>query len=333
MLLHPGRPVAWYGYGYSYDDSEVSSPEPVVTDFEELPENLPEWNSQQVWSRGLVLGRFLPPHHGHRYLIDFARNQVRQLILALRVSPQDRIPGELRQSWLQRLYPDCEVVCRHQGFESIDAVFSSEPQHQSFADELGARLVLCDPERLTVRISASQIRSNPYRHWQYLDPLVRSHYVRVVRVIGAEGSGKTTLCQRLAAHYDTCYVPEFALALAARHGGKLPKAELATWARQHLAARKAALLQARRFLFLDTDLETVALWGERIYGTCPPWIAQIPVDYDITLRLEPVVAGLSAAQIQERMLFHQRLEKAGGHSLSGGAEECFRAALQILDRS
>lgn len=330
MTCIPQEPLSWYGGSYydtSYDEVEA----PLVDPKEDQAETLPDWKWGKRWKKGLVLGRFIPPHRGHEYLVRFAQAQVDKLTLGLRADPQDPIPSRLRESWLKSIFPACRVI-GHDQYPKVDVVFSSDVRHQAFADQLGAALVLCDPDRRTVPISASQIRSAPLLYWDFMDPLVRRYYLKVVRVLGPEGSGKTTLCQELASRCKTCYVPEFAQALAAANGGRLPKSALASWARQHLAARQALELQANRILFLDTDLITVAMWGERMYGASPPWIRQRTVDYSATLILEPITQGLTAAQAQERGDFHKLWAEVPGERLCGSAGECLKQALEALER-
>ena len=328
MTYQPVQPLAWYGGSYyDYDVEPVATPVPA--DREDEAETRPDWKWEQRWKRGLVMGRFMPPHRGHEFLINFARAQVDKLSIGLRASPQDPISPTLRAGWLKALFPGCKVITDDHFFK-VDVLFSSDARHQEFAEKIGAQLILCDPDRVTVPISATQIRSDPFGHWDFMAPLVRRHYLKVVRVVGAEGSGKTTLCQRLANHFRTCFVPEFAAALAARNGGKLPKSELASWARQHLAARQALELQANRLLFLDTDLASVAMWGDRMFGTSPTWIGKKSVDYAATLILDPVTDGLSAQQVEERTEFHKLWKDVPGDRLSGSAEERFAQALQVI---
>ena len=59
---------------------------------------------------GLVLGRFLPPHRGHQYLLDFARASVRELTVILCSSPDDPIPSKVRLAWLRELCPTAELL-------------------------------------------------------------------------------------------------------------------------------------------------------------------------------------------------------------------------------
>ncbi len=95
-------------------------------------------------SLGLVVGKFYPPHRGHKHLIDSARRQVDRLVVILAHHPSQTIPGEVRKSWLEEIHPDCEIhlvpdeleddsqqwadfTVRHLG-RAPDVVFSSEAQ-------------------------------------------------------------------------------------------------------------------------------------------------------------------------------------------------------------
>ena len=311
----------------STDDWEPEPPVPVPP--AEDPVAKPEWKQELRWERGLVAGRFLPVHRGHQFLIDFARARCKELVIAVRKQADDEIPQRLRLEWLRELYPRCKLIGDEE-YGSIQAVFSSEKCHQELAERLGARLVLCDPERRTVPISGSRVREAPLLHWRYLPECVRPYFLKVVRVVGAEGSGKTTLCERLSQRFDTSFVPEFAVSLAAANGGKLEKRQLAEWALQHLATRQGLERVANRLLFLDTDLLTVALWGERLYGEAPPWIRKRKVHYDETLILEPVLTGLSEAQMRERKEFFERWAGVSGVRLSGDWVEREQQAVAAL---
>ena len=58
----------------------------------------------------MVLGKFIPPHLGHVYLIDFARNYVDELVIVVETQQTQPIPGELRYNWVRQMFPDANVL-------------------------------------------------------------------------------------------------------------------------------------------------------------------------------------------------------------------------------
>jgi HTH-type transcriptional regulator, transcriptional repressor of NAD biosynthesis genes len=59
---------------------------------------------------GLVIGKFYPPHSGHKLLIDTATQQSERTVVIVCAKPTDTIPGELRGRWLQEIHPNAEVM-------------------------------------------------------------------------------------------------------------------------------------------------------------------------------------------------------------------------------
>ena len=47
-------------------------------------------------TRGLVLGKFMPPHQGHVYLVEFAKNYVDSLALVVETEPDQPVPPQPR---------------------------------------------------------------------------------------------------------------------------------------------------------------------------------------------------------------------------------------------
>lgn len=95
-----------------------------------------------------------------------------------------------------------------------------------------------------------------------------------VVVIGPESTGKSTLSEQLAAHYQTVWVQEF----ARRYLGELPRPyeqqDLLTIAEGQLALEDELARQANRLLVCDTDLHVIKVWSEHKYGTCDPRILE-----------------------------------------------------------
>ena len=186
---------------------------------------------------GLVIGKFMPPHAGHQYLIDFAREFVEDLTVQVCAHPggtrAEPIPGPLRYAWVRDSFGGVRVVlnddenpqepadCPDRFWEiwresllarmdrPPDYLFASDAYGLKLAEILGARYLPVDPRRELVPISGTAIREDPMRHWDYLLPEARPYFARRVAIIGPESSGKSTLTARLAAHYGTRYVSEY----------------------------------------------------------------------------------------------------------------------------
>jgi len=133
---------------------------------------------------GFVVGKFYPPHRGHKHLIDTARRQVDRLVVLLPHHPSQKIPGELRKRCLETIHPDCEIhlvpdelendsaqwarfTIEHLG-RAPDVVFTSEDYGPDFARYLGCRHVMIDRGRATVPISGTAIRADPLNHLDFL---------------------------------------------------------------------------------------------------------------------------------------------------------------------
>ena len=153
--------------------------------------------SRQV--SGLIVGRFDPPHLGHSHMIRWAAERCEALVVYVNTSPQrDTAPGELRTAWLAELHPDVTVIeLRHSLGTDFDdeelwtqwmalftemwphddgphAVFSSDAYVVELASRFGADHVVVDADRVTVPISATQIREDPGAHLHHLAPPVRA---------------------------------------------------------------------------------------------------------------------------------------------------------------
>lgn len=94
-------------------------------------------------------------------------------------------------------------------------------------------------------------------------------------IIGPESTGKSTLSEQLAAHYNTLWVPEYARAYLHQLGRPYEEADLYKIAQGQLAQEDAAAASAPRpFIFCDTDLHVVRVWSEHSFHRCDPRILE-----------------------------------------------------------
>ncbi|MEZ4460761.1 MAG: AAA family ATPase [bacterium] len=281
-------------------------------------------------STGMILGKFLPPHRGHEYLVEFGRHYVDDLTVLVCSIEAEPIPGELRHRWMRRMFPDCNVVwvndenpqepADHPDFwdiwvqtirrvmpEGPDYVFASEPYGFELAARLGASFVPVDIQREMVPVSGTAIRQSPMLHWDAIPDVVRPYFVKRVCIFGPESTGKTTLARDLAAHFNTCWVHEYARPLLDHQNGECFEDDIPRIVRGQVAAEDALAGRANRVLFTDTDVLTTTVWSDVLFGRCPPWIRALASTRkpDLTLLLDIDVPWVDDAQ---RHLPHLRRE-------------------------
>jgi NadR type nicotinamide-nucleotide adenylyltransferase len=126
-----------------------------------------------------------------------------------------------------------------------------------------------------------------------------------VAVIGPESTGKSTLCELLAQHYNTNWCPEFAREYLLTHGTDYTYDDLLYIAKGQLAMEDEYIQSAvsnqhsvKNFdsnspfttrhsplLFIDTDMYVMKVWCEFVFGKCHKWVLEqiIKRKYDLYL--------------------------------------------------
>jgi HTH-type transcriptional regulator, transcriptional repressor of NAD biosynthesis genes len=242
-----------------------------------------------MFEKGLVVGKFYPPHKGHKFLIDTALAQSKEVTVIVCNKPGEIIPGSLRAQWVQEIHPTAHVMLMEDSKLDDDdskgwaaytkevlgytpnAVFTSESYGDPYAKFMGCVHVLVDKERTTIPISGTKVRSNPIEYLEYLEPCVRAYFVKRVCVLGAESTGTTTLARDLAEHYHTVWVPEYGRYYSE---GKLPLGADAPWRTEEFVAIAATQKKfeddlarsANKVVIADTDAFATSVWHERYMG-------------------------------------------------------------------
>jgi HTH-type transcriptional repressor of NAD biosynthesis genes len=255
-------------------------------------------------SLGVVIGKFLPPHRGHSYLIESACAGADHVMVIVCARADDLVPAPVRADMLREMHPNTTVVVTPDDIPDGDAegtsrawarrtgelvaaafgrrpdvVFTSEAYGPRYARHLGARHVSVDPHRRRYPVSGTAVRADPWAAAGFLSPGVLAWFVSRVAVVGAESTGTTTLCRDLAAHYGCGWVPEYGRAYCGARGGT---ADWSSAEFEHIAARQqsdedaAARRAARagsRLLICDTDALATSIWHERYLDTRSPVVA------------------------------------------------------------
>jgi nicotinamide riboside kinase len=99
--------------------------------------------------------------------------------------------------------------------------------------------------------------------------------VRLVVFVGAESTGKSTLAEFLAREYGTVSVPEIGRFIWEEKQGRLGPDDYVEIAVRHRQAEDEARLQARNWLFVDTNALTTLLLGIQFKQVGDPPPAQL----------------------------------------------------------
>ena len=93
-----------------------------------------------------------------------------------------------------------------------------------------------------------------------------------IAVVGAESTGKTTLCRELAEHYNDLWLPEYARTYVENLGHPYNWEDVIHIAEEQCRLEKEYEKKAKKMLFLDTDLIITKVWFQHVWKSCPDWI-------------------------------------------------------------
>lgn len=155
---------------------------------------------EKRYGNGMIIGKFMPLHLGHEYLIRTGLEMCDHLTVLVSVLPGEPINGLLRFHWVKERFPKANVVyledfipiyprsdlrywemwtdhIRRHLDKKPDVVLSSEDYGDGLAKWLGAEHVCVDKAREEVGISGTQIRADPIGCIDYISPAARSYFV------------------------------------------------------------------------------------------------------------------------------------------------------------
>lgn len=132
--------------------------------------------------------------------------------------------------------------------------------------------------------------------------------IKKIAIIGAESTGKSTLCELLAQHYKTEWCPEFAREYLLTNGTNYTFDDLEIIAKGQLAledeyqrrvsnvwkkndddnfinSQSMSVIQHPPFLFVDTNMYVMKVWCEYVFEKCHQFILDEIVSrtYDLYL--------------------------------------------------
>ena len=200
------------------------------------------------YNKALVIGKFLPLHKGHLALIDFAATQAETVSVCVTGHDGEIIPCTKRARWVIESYMQNSSIrvcnlsydpsklnessvsdiksseewaeylkAELENFSEIDVIIGSEMYVKYMADYLGISYIIYDEKREDMPISATDIKGDIIRYWDYLSPAAKRSFVQHICICGSESTGKSTVCKRLEEEYGfVTMIPEIGRCLVGK---------------------------------------------------------------------------------------------------------------------
>lgn len=164
-------------------------------------------------------------------------------------------------------------------------------------------------------------------------------------IIGPESTGKSTLCEQLAAHYKTKWVPEYAREYLMELGRPYTYDDLLRIAKGQLEQEDRITASVNSpLLFIDTDMYVMKVWCEFVFGKCHPFILDeiVKRKYDAYLLCNTDLPWVPDAlreypDLESRQrLYHMYKDlminqQSPWFDISGNYEERFRKAVSFIN--
>ena len=196
---------------------------------------------------GVIFGGFSPLHSGHKQQIYKAAMEQDEVIVIVSGYDGEKrgdmigLPLNKRFRYLRETfndeptihigvidetniprYPDGWTPWMDALVESMSSLVEDELDNHNFKFYVGEQVyqdkfkeyepnwVVKVADRHKINISATKIRENPYKYWDYIDRVFRRAFTKKVLVTGAASGGKSTLVRRLARSLGAPFSEEFA---------------------------------------------------------------------------------------------------------------------------
>jgi NadR type nicotinamide-nucleotide adenylyltransferase len=187
--------------------------------------------------------------------------------------------------------------------------------------------------------------------------------IKKVVVIGPESTGKSTLCQKLAEHYNMLWVPEYARQYLEKNGTNYTYDDLLTIAKGQIELEEEAISynpsainieqqtslnspSETGLLFIDTDLYVIKVWSEFVFNQCHNWVLNKIAErkYDLYLlcnvdlpwekdALREYPDKNSRLKLYNFYKDHLANQSTPWSIISGNYEERFKKAINFIDAS
>lgn len=318
---------------------------------------------------GLIIGKFMPMTKGHIGLIEFGLENCDNLIVAVCSLQSEPIDGHLRFNWVkQHFYNNSKVKVAHITSEDlpsssessryiskiwaeylkglypeVNIIFASETYGEYVAEYMDAEYKSFDLDREKIPISATKVRQNPFKYWDYIPENVKPYYIKKVCIYGPDSCGKSTLAVDLASYYKTSFVPELARNMFEWSDlsiDNLNMNHLEQFAKIQYEAVNSMRYFANKLLFCDSDNITTQIYSEVYCSYVTDEVKKYEIPYDLylfldidTIYIEEEQRNLADRRKEMRQRFMQELDCRNIKYviISGSWKDRFDKAVRVID--
>ena len=96
--------------------------------------------------------------------------------------------------------------------------------------------------------------------------------LKKIAITGPESTGKSWLAKKLADHYHTVWVPEYAREYLEANGHEYDFDDVVFIAKGQKEREESLANVATNLLFCDTEPLVTKIWSEVVFNKCDPWI-------------------------------------------------------------
>lgn len=251
---------------------------------------------------GVTVGKFMPLHKGHELMIEFGSRMLDEFHVFVSGTAETKFSSEEPFTIEQRCRWVKDFIFKHEldnvtvhyhvdksptpinidengtvldeGFQSYWAnelfsipalthIVSSDMYGKTLANLMGLRWLPVDPKREMVNISATKIRSDYTKYFDYISDSAKPDLVKTVAIVGPESVGKSTLLKDLKDIVGCSIVTEYGRTLSEAKDNNLTNRDF-----RYIADAQFHLIQMAKerakipLVVADTEAFTTLLYAE-----------------------------------------------------------------------
>ncbi len=214
-------------------------------------------------------------------MIDFALTKCGFLTVLVCCSDKEPIPCNIRKKWIEKTYSgkhklevrafsyrESELPNTSESSKQVSKVWAemfmkilpgysllitSEKYGDYVAGFMGIQHQLFDIQREKYPVSATALRKDLFANWNYLPKSVKPYFALKVVLLGTESTGKTTLTEKLSAHFKCTKVLEAGRDLI-ENSNTFSIDDLYLVATEHAKRIDMAVVGGNPLVIIDTDI-------------------------------------------------------------------------------